>query len=48
MSLVLDPLAGEPGLYDRLLAHIKVDREDFSSQPLRQGLARVYTWTVAR
>ena len=42
IDLVLDPEAGERGFYDRLLAYIVVDDQDFNAKLVEQGYARVY------
>jgi micrococcal nuclease len=43
VTVVLDPVAGERGSYDRLLAYIDRRGEDFNALLVEMGLARVYT-----
>ena len=43
VDLVLDPSAGDRGFYDRLLAYVVVDGQDFNAGLVGQGYARVYT-----
>lgn len=43
VELVMDDAAGDRGFFDRLLAYIVVDGQDFNAQLVKQGYARVYT-----
>lgn len=43
VSLSYDFLAGERGYYDRLLAYVEINGNDFGSMLLQNGYARVYT-----
>jgi len=43
VSLSHDPLAGERGYYDRLLAYIEIGGKDLGTLLLQNGYARTYT-----
>lgn len=43
VTLILDSLSGERDFFDRLLAYIVVDGQDFNASQIEQGYARVYT-----
>lgn len=42
VMLMPDPAAGERGYYDRLLAYVHIDGEDFNAMLVSKGYARVY------